>query len=196
MDADLSSLTEGLAQALADSGLSQAAFAAALGTSSSRFSTYRSGRTIPSAVFYLRALRIGSGLKAAADNGWTTPPTTALAIAGALAEPDEIWAFKLALQARDHLRECLTTQPRTANAWEAIPPSTGRPEWDAFLATLIDHEFHEAGLPTPTWTQGPTLTADWILDSPMFDEAGVRAHTPPWLAQRHIYVSARDLTTV
>jgi hypothetical protein len=196
MDADLLTMTEGLDQARRDSGLHQAAFAVALGTSAFRFSTYRSGRTAPSAVFYLRALRIGSAIKEASDHGWMTPPMTAAAIASALAEPDEIWAFKLVLQARDHLRELLALRPMTASAWEAAPQSTGRTEWDAFFAALAEHEFDAVGLPAPAWTQRVALAADWILDSPMLDEAGVRAHTPPWLVQRHIYVSARDLTTV
>lgn len=189
-------MTEDLDRACRDSGLRQAAFAAALGTSASRFSTYRSGRTVPSATFYLRARRIGSALKEASEHGWMTPPMTAAAIASALVEPDEIWAFKLALQARDHLRELLIDRPDTSSAWEAAPQSTGRTEWDAFLAALAEHEFDLVGLPAPAWTQRTALAADWILDSPMFDETGVRAHTPPWLAQRRIYVSARDLTTV
>lgn len=196
MDVDLLTMAEGLDQARRDSGLRQAAFAAALGTSASRFSTYRSGRTVPSAVFYLRARRIGVAIKEASDRGWMTPPMTAVAIAGALAEPDEMWAFKLVLQARDHLRELLADYPAASGAWEAVPQSTGRTEWDTFLAALAGHEFDAAGLPVPAWTQREALTADWILDSPMFDEVGVRAHTPPWLAERHIYVSTRDLTTV
>jgi transcriptional regulator with XRE-family HTH domain len=196
MDADLSTMTEGLGQALADSGLSQAAFAAALGTSASRFSTYRSGKTIPSAIFYLRALRIGAALREAAEHGWMTPPNTAEAIAAALAEPDEIWAFKLALQARDHLNELLALRPHAAAAWEATPPSTGRPEWDTFIAALAEHEFVDADREPPAWTQLPKLGSEWLLDSPLLDEDGVRAQTPHWLAERNIYVSKRDLTTV
>ena len=53
---------EGLKQALADSGLNQADFAVALGTSASRFSTYGSGQVMPTAGFYLRALRLAADL--------------------------------------------------------------------------------------------------------------------------------------
>jgi transcriptional regulator with XRE-family HTH domain len=196
MDTDLSAMTKGLDQALADSGLRQATFAAALGTSASRFSTYRSGKTVPSAVFYLRAVRIGAALKEAAANGWMTPPRSAAAIANALTEPDEIWAFKLTLQARDHLRELLSEHRDLAGAWEAVPATTGRPEWDTFFAALAEHEFVDAELEPPAWTRQSALDTAWVLDSPMLDEAGVRAHTPAWLAKRNIYVSRRDLTTL
>lgn len=121
---------------------------------------------------------------------------TAAAIAGALAEPDEIWAFKLALQARDHLHELLAVRPDLAGSWEAVPSETGRPEWDTFLAALAEHEFDDAGLPAPAWTQHPALVTDWVLDSPLLDEVEIRHQTPDWLARRHIYVSPRDLTTV
>jgi hypothetical protein len=43
MDEDTRAVSEGLEQALADSGLTRAEFAAALGTSASCLSTYRSG---------------------------------------------------------------------------------------------------------------------------------------------------------
>ena len=55
MDADIRAVVEGLGEALSGSGLTQAEFAAALGTSASRFSAYRAGKTVPSAAFYLRA---------------------------------------------------------------------------------------------------------------------------------------------
>ncbi|GLY29077.1 helix-turn-helix transcriptional regulator [Kineosporia sp. NBRC 101731] len=196
MDSDHAAVCRGLNRALEASGLSQSAFAAALGTSPSRLSTYRSGRTVPSAAFYLRAQRIGAALGETLDNGWTTPPVVADAITKALAEPDEIWAFKLVLQARDHVHEALHTRPKLAGAWEAIPPSTDRPEWDVFLAAVMEHEFRSLSMEPPDWMQQAVLTEDWILDSPLLDEEGVRRSTPSWLALRRVYVSSRDLTTV
>ena len=77
MDEDARAVAEGLTQALADSGLTQAEFASALGTSGSRFSTYRAGKTMPTAAFYLRALRIAASLKAAREHGWMTPQSAA-----------------------------------------------------------------------------------------------------------------------
>jgi transcriptional regulator with XRE-family HTH domain len=55
MDQDSQAVRELLNRALGESGLSQAAFATALGTSASRLLTYRSGGTKPTAQFVLRA---------------------------------------------------------------------------------------------------------------------------------------------
>lgn len=124
-----------------------------------------------------------------------TAPLAAAAIAGALAERDELWAFKLALQARDHLRELLSADVGLLGAWEAIPDTTGSDEWDLFLAALVDHEFEYAGLAAPPWTDRPPLASSWTLDSPRLSVAQIRDRTPEWLAKRQIFVNARDLKT-
>src|SRR5262245_13896078 len=157
MDADTRAMIQGLNEALDDSGLSQAAFAAAMGTSASRFSTYRSGKTMPTAAFYIRARRIARSLKAARERGWMTPQDAVDAIATALAEGDEIWAYKMSLQARDHLRALLTMEPTLAGAWEAAPRPSGHPEWDVLLAALASHEFEAAGHELPRWAVEPRL---------------------------------------
>lgn len=51
--------------ALAASGLSRGEFAARLGTSQSRLSTYLTGRVVPSATLLVRARRIAEATKAA-----------------------------------------------------------------------------------------------------------------------------------
>jgi hypothetical protein len=48
-------------EAIARSGLTAAAFAAASGTSASRLSTYATGKVVPSAALLLRIERIGTG---------------------------------------------------------------------------------------------------------------------------------------
>lgn len=195
MDADTRAVAEGLNAALAESGLTQAAFAAALGTSASRFSTYRAGKTAPSATFYLRAQRIAASLRAARERGWMTPQRAIAAISAALDEGDEIWAYKMSLQSRDHLRELLSMEPGISGAWEAAPASTGHAEWDTLLAALAAHEFEAAGYERPTWTEGAPLEQEWLLDSPLFDAEQIRQHTPGWLAERGIFIAERDLAT-
>lgn len=51
-------------QALTDSGLTQEAFARAMGTSGSRYSTYRRGIVMPRATTMVRAQRIAAAIKA------------------------------------------------------------------------------------------------------------------------------------
>lgn len=195
MDADTREVVEALDAALADSGLSQEAFAAALGTSASRLSTYRSGKVVPSATLFLRARRLGRALREARAKGLMTAPQTAVEIGRALREGDETWAFKMALQARDHLRLILETQPTLASAWEARPRSTGSAEWDTLLAALTAHEFEAHAFAAPEWAKGPGLEEPWVLDSPRLDERQIRERTPAWLAERGIYANERDLVT-
>ncbi len=184
-----------LERALGVSGLSQAAFAAALGTSASRFSTYRRGTTVPSAAFFLRAKRIANDLQAAARRGWVSPPVAMEAIADALDEGDEIWAYKIALQMRDHLRESLAAGPTLAGAWDAAPGISSHPEWRVLLAALVAHEFQSAGEDAPRWTWGSRADQDWVLGSPLMSDQAVRRATPSWLAERRIFVAERDLLT-
>lgn len=54
-------------QALADSGMTQVAFARAMGTSGSRYSTYRRGLVMPRARTMARAQRISAEIKADRD---------------------------------------------------------------------------------------------------------------------------------
>ncbi|CAN5838205.1 hypothetical protein BH18ACT7_BH18ACT7_25980 [soil metagenome] len=196
MDVDQRACRDALDKALSDSGLSQNAFAVALGTSASRLSTYRSGKVSPSATLFLRALRIAQALRGARRSGWMTAPRTAETVAAAVARGQEMHAFKLVLQGRDHLRALLTSRPNLAAAWAAAPRSTGDRRWDALLAALAAHEFEALGLATPAWTDRPALPQPWILDSPRLTEDEIRERTPAWLAARNIYVNPRDLVTL
>src|SRR4051794_7737598 len=121
MNEDTRAVIDGLERALEESGLTQAEFAAALGTSAPRFSAYRAGKTAPSAAFYLRALRLSASLRAASEQGWMTPPSTSRQIRRALRQGDELWALKMALQGRDQLRELLRRDDATATAWSFAP---------------------------------------------------------------------------
>jgi len=196
MDEDSRAVAEGLIQALTDSGLTQADFASALGTSGS---TYRAGKTMPTAAFYLRALRLASSLKRAREHGWVTPPSAAGEIRRALRRGDHIWALKMVLQGRDHLHELLRESDTAAEAWLAAPRSTGSRQWDALLAALADHEFKAVQRESPPWADddGERLEAgvEWVLQSLLLDDAEVRATTPDWLADRGIYTADRDLVT-
>ncbi|MFT4165005.1 MAG: helix-turn-helix transcriptional regulator [Microlunatus sp.] len=180
---------------MADSGLTQAAFARALGTSRSRFSTYLAGRTVPSASLYLKALRLGAALREARERSLLTPPAAASGIRDALAAGDQVWALRLALQCRDHLRYVLAEDPRVSGAWGASPGSAGATEWERLLAALIGHEFEIRQLDPPDWTVSASADGPWLLGSPFFTTAEVQAATPAWLAERGIFVAARDLVT-
>ncbi|MGW6196336.1 helix-turn-helix domain-containing protein [Kribbella sp. NPDC055110] len=192
MDKDNQAVSELLNRALAESGLSQAAFATALGTSASRFSTYRSGRTKPTAQFFLRAGRIAHALHAAREYRIMTAPATATAIREA---SDEEWAWRMLLQGRDHLRLLLERHDGSEAAWEAAPGTTGHAGFDALLAVLTAHEFEAVGEDPPDWTKVNPLPDRWIPEHPFLDHDEIIEQTPDYLAQANIFVPARDLAT-
>ncbi|WP_344849045.1 helix-turn-helix transcriptional regulator [Kribbella ginsengisoli] len=172
--------------------MSQAAFAAALGTSASRFSTYRSGRTRPTAQFFLRAGRIAHALHAAREYRIMTAPATAAAIREA---SDDDWAWRMLLQGRDHLRLLLRRHDGSEAAWEAAPATTGRAGFDTLLAVLTAHEFEAAGEEPPEWSRAEALAEPWIPEHPFLDRDEIVEQTPAYLARANIFVPARDLMT-
>lgn len=193
----------GLQAAVSVSGLSQKDFARALGTSASRLSTYLSGGTVPSAAWYLRAIRVGEALGLAQDKSWTTPMAASREIRGALAVGDLVWALRMILQCRDHLRAAFAAangDVEVSAAWEAAPGRIGALEWDELLAGVIGHEFESRGMSAPVWTMPtgesvPAGDGSRLFGSPFFTDAEVRAATPGWLAERGIFIAARDLVT-
>ncbi|MGW7682471.1 helix-turn-helix domain-containing protein [Kribbella sp. NPDC054772] len=192
MDKDSQAVSDRLNHALADSGLSQAAFATALGTSASRFSTYRSGRTKPTAQFLLRAGRIAHALQGAREHRIMTAPATATAIRDA---NDEDWAWRMVLQGRDHLCLLLRRHDGSEAAWEAAPGTTGQAGFDTLLAVLTAHEFEAAGEDPPEWTKVEPLAEPWIPEHPFLNRDEIIAQTPEYLAQANIFIPARDLVT-
>ena len=199
MEGDIRPVVDGLDAALRDSGLTQAEFATALGTSAPRFSTYLAGKTMPSAAFYLRALRLADGLKSARERGWMTPPSAAREIRRALRQGDDLWALKMTLQSRDHLRELLRADDDAGGAWAAAPRSTGDRKWDALLAALTEREFDEVGRDSPSWAAAEDRHLggldEWVLPSLLLTADQVRAATPPQLAEHGVFAAERDLVT-
>ena len=192
MDKDSQAVSDLLNRALTESGLSQAAFATALGTSASRFSTYRSGRTKPTAQFFLRAGRLAQALHAAREYRIMSAPATAAAIREA---SDEEWAWRMLLQGRDHLRLLLRRHDGSEAAWEAAPGTTGEPGFDTLLAVLTAHEFKAAGQDPPEWSKVEPLADPWIPEHPFLDPDEIIQQTPDYLARLNIFVPARDLVT-
>lgn len=177
-DADTEEVIALLRGAVAESGLSQAAFARALGTSAPRLSTYLTGSTAVSARFLLRALRLGRALNDASTRGLMSGPVTGRAVRDALRAGDVSWAWRMLLQGRDHLRLLLADDdPRHADAWEAVPAKIDGDRWDALLAAVVAHEFEQVGRLEPAWTITPPLTIRWQPEHPFLDADRVEAQT-------------------
>lgn len=199
LDPDTTEVITMLRGAVASSGLSQAAFARAVGTSPARLSTYLNGQTRPSAYFVVRARRLGRALGRVATQGLMSAPATGAAIRTHRLSGETDWMWRMLLQGRDHLALILDGRdyyPELVPAWEAEPGSTGSREWDALLAALVEHEYEQAGQPAPQWaTAVPALAEEWLPEHPFLDPDRVRAETPAWLSRRNIFIPLRDLVT-
>lgn len=195
-DVDTRTVMALLRDALATSGMSQAAFARALGTSAPRLSTYLAGTTQPSGRFCMRAQRLANSLSAAAALGLMSAPVTAAALRAQLRAGDREWTWRMLLQGRDHLRLMLKNQNAELIAsWEAAPGSSGAREFDSLLAALTKHEFETAGRAAPAWTQIAPLPEPWVPAHPFLSHDRVVDRTPGWLRVLNIYIPERDLVT-
>lgn len=200
LDRDSTEVVALLREAVTISGLSQAGFAQALGTSASRLSTYLTGDTRPLAQFLIRAQRIGRALAAAKAHGLMSAPATAAAMRGYYLAGKTEWIWRMLLQGRDHLNVIAGERDESCrqvllDAWEAEPASVGSAEWDGLLSAVVAHELETAGLKAPPWSLRSPLTTPWMPEHPFLTPDRVRAQTPDWLSQRNIYVPARDLVT-
>lgn len=196
LDRDTAQVMTLLREAVAASGLSQAAFARALGTSAPRLSTYLTGDTRPSARFLVRARRLGHALGAAASSGLMSAPVTAAAMREYFLAGEVEWLWRMLLQGRDHLAAVIEERDQVLlDAWEAEPGTVGSAQWDALLAAIVAHEVEGAGLDAPAWALRQSLPDPWMPEHPFLSPDRVRAQTPDWLRRQNIYVPARDLVT-
>lgn len=196
LDIDTRAVTALLRAALARSGLSQASFARALGTSGPRFSTYLAGSTRPSAHLLVRAQRLAGAMEGAEQQGLMSAPLTAIAVREQLRAGDHTWAWRMLLQGRDHLRSMLSEQDDALlGSWEAAPSPTGSAGFDALLAALAHREFEAVGRPAPDWTDTAPLDQAWIPHHPFLSPERAMAQTPEWLRALNIFVPNRDLVT-
>ena len=193
---DTQAVIDRLDAAIAASGLSLRQFAHALGTSPSRLSSYRTGRVAPSAAFLLRAQRIAHALRQARRDSVPTILDAMESIRRADSNHDDDWTYALALEARDRLRDTLRRHRSLAATWEIQPPSTVADRWRTLVAAFANHEFVEAGLPVPPWTEAPKLANEWVLDTPRLSESEIKRQTPDWLAERNIFIAEKDLVTL
>lgn len=194
MDQDTQAVVDRLNDALSRSGLSLRQFARALGTSPARFSAYRTGTTAPSAAFLLRAERIADALGHARQANVPSSIDAIASLRRAADAGDEDWTYALALEIRDRIRDILRRHTDLAAAWEAQPPPIEE-RWKALAAAFVSHEFDTAGLPAPTWTRDARLEKAWVLDTPRLSEKQIKDQTPDWLADRNIFIAAKDLAT-
>jgi hypothetical protein len=109
---------------------------------------------------------------------------------------DDDWTYALALEARDRLRDTLCRHRSLAAVWEVQPPAHMADRWRTLIAAFVSHEFAEAGLPAPPWTEAPKLATEWVLDTPRLSAREIKRQSPHWLTERNIFIAEKDLVTL
>ncbi|GGF15458.1 hypothetical protein GCM10011399_06560 [Subtercola lobariae] len=89
-----------------------------------------------------------------------TPARTAELIRGELAAGNPDVAIRVATEMARRLQ---LADDADLSAFQSAPSSTGRPEWDTFLATVVLWESHERGLKAPSWTDYAPLASEWFV---------------------------------
>lgn len=192
-DADDLTVIDELRAALAASGMTQFAFAEALGTSPSRFSAYLNGKTMPSARLLIRARRIGAALRRAREERVPTAFECAASLRTSLENAERPGrTLRLVSETRDRLRDTLENRPYLASAW-AAKASTGDERWDALFTAIVEHEFARAGQAAPNWSKRAPLTESWLPAAGFRTAEETRERTPEWLQERGIFIAAEDL---
>jgi hypothetical protein len=124
-----------------------------------------------------------------------TADSTVRAVNEALETGDHLWAFKMVVQGRDHLRLLLTHGDGPLDSWAHRSVRVVDRRYDLLLRALVAHEFAEHGQPGPRWAGTERLAQPWLLENPVLRAERTREQTPHWLCEINIYIAERDLFT-
>lgn len=165
----------GMIAAAARGGATQAAIADAIGSSQPEVN---------------RLLRDSSARDAAGlPRRWMTARVAAAEVERALRGGDELMAFKMIIQARDHLRTLADAED--VAEWSVEPPRIRDPRFDTLLRRVAAAEF---GREAPAWTEAEPLREPWIVARPR-NARRVLEEGDPQLRALNIFMMAEELTT-
>lgn len=172
-----------------DAGLTLRDLARRAHTSAATLSRYEKGSITPGVGTLERILNAANP----ARRRWLSLDDVAAAIADALADDDETWAWKIVGEVLDDEHG---SDARSTLALLRRPPGrTGDARADACVAALCEYIALRRGLPTPLWLHEPRICRPfWFVTGGLhvFDRQALFA-SPPSFASRGIYVLPSDL---
>jgi hypothetical protein len=121
-----------------------------------------------------------------------TADSTVRAVNEALENGDHLWAFKMVVQGRDHLRLLLTHGHGTLDSWAHRSVRIVDERYDLLLRALVAHEYAEHDQPGPRWAGTGRVGQPWLPENPVLGAERTRGQTPHWLSEI-IYITQRDL---
>lgn len=184
-------------EAISDSRLPLREFAARVGTSASRLSTYANGKVCPSAAMFLDIEAVAQDARQPEPpqeerRWWPTVAEIAGHIRERLEEDDRTGAMRLLADGINCLPDA-AAQHRLDDALQA-PPSTGNQRWDTMLAAAVRYRLHQLGERPPAWTYKPPLDAFWwptrLSPSQQYNDM---AHTPAEFRRVGIFIDEKEL---
>ena len=123
-----------------------------------------------------------------------TPARTAELIRAELAAGNPDVAIRIATEMAGRLQ---LADDADLLAFQSAPASTGRPEWDTFLATVVIWDSRKRGLKAPSWTDHAPLASEWFVGYEGSTEQGwrelVRSETPKEFLARGILIREKSL---
>ena len=126
---------------------------------------------------------------------WMTAREAATNVEKELATGDEVMAFRMIVQARDHLRSLSTTED--IEEWGVTPMPLSDTRWDTLLRAVAARTLREMGRPLPTWTRDiDPLPEAWLVLGLEHRRKRTAAATPPDLADLGILLTENDLVTM
>lgn len=177
-------------------GLGQVALSALSGVAQSALSRIESGRQSPEWGTVEKILRATGQQLVAIPSLREDAATIADAIRTALSNDDEQRALRLFLQLNDNL----VAEHREVRFALAIaePPRTGRRQWDAAIAALVELRLEEEGLPVPAWVTGADrrLKREWIFGAGPYVTPVELSASPEPFAKRRVALDPSDLVSV
>jgi transcriptional regulator with XRE-family HTH domain len=129
----------------------------------------------------------------------TNKPTVAefaLTIGKAIREKKTSRAFRLIIQLNDNLK---AVEPEISVALSAAPaPTTGSAQYDALLASVVEHSLSQRKLPIPKWVHEDSRRLDerWIVDSNEANEKAIAKVTPRAFLKHNVLIDQRELQSL
>lgn len=116
-------------------------------------------------------------------------------MSAALARGDETTAFKMLIQALDHLTSL--RDPRDIAEWGVEPAPIKDPRFDTLLRALTKRTLVQLDLDVPECAESATrLEHEWLIPRAPSRRARAKRESPPELAALNVFVTENDLTTL
>lgn len=123
---------------------------------------------------------------------WMTARDASKAASQEIAQDDDLMAFKMMVQARDHL---LSLTGDDIAEWSVEPPPIADVRFDTLLRALARRTFAALGRQAPSWASSAPPDEPWVPHPFSSGRARAMHEAPQDLAALGIFITEEDLVT-